>query len=143
LVRARGYHAADIPRKARPHIPLNASTLGGSNADISPCSREFSFCVIAVLQPYPYAVGGRHRKGHGTVVEPENNLRIEAPRSILMLSKLQSRTKCATAVLVLPLIKMLYFDFILVAFMVQETRMIANRVLLTERHIALAISGTE
>jgi hypothetical protein len=60
-----------------------------------------------------------------------------------MLSKLQSRTKCATAVLDLPLIKMLYFDFILVAFMVQETRMIANRVLLTERDIALAISGTE
>jgi hypothetical protein len=92
---------------------------------------------------YPYAVGGRHRKGHGAAVEPENILRIQVPRSILMLSKLQSRTKCATAVLVLPLIKMLYFDFILVAFMVQETRMIANRVLLTERHIALAISGTE
>ena len=30
---------------------LNASTLDGSNADISACSREFSFCVIAVLQP--------------------------------------------------------------------------------------------
>ena len=49
--RERGYQAADIPRKARPHIPLNASTLDGSNADISACSREFSFCVIGVLQP--------------------------------------------------------------------------------------------
>ena len=45
--------------------------------------------------------------------------------------------------LVLPRIKMLYFDFILVAFMVQQTSMMANRVRLTERPIAVAISATE
>src|SRR5271156_6552102 len=68
-------------------IPLNASTLDGSNADISACSREFSFASSPYCSlVYPYAVGGRHRKGHGAVVEPENILRIEAPRSILMLS---------------------------------------------------------
>jgi hypothetical protein len=55
----------------------------------------------------------------------------------------QGRTKCATAALVLPVIKILYFDFILVAFMVQQTSMIANRVRLTERPSALAISATE
>jgi hypothetical protein len=61
----------------------------------------------------------------------------------LFVRSFQSRAKWATAVLVLPLIKMLYFDFILVAFIVQQTCMIANRVRLTERSIALAISVIE
>jgi len=47
------------------------------------------------------------------------------------------------ALLVLPLIKILYFSFILVPFMVQQTSMIANLVRLAERPIAWAISVTE
>jgi hypothetical protein len=45
--------------------------------------------------------------------------------------------------LVLPLTKMLYLNFNLVAFMVQQTRLIDNLVCLTERPIDTAISVTE